>query len=401
MDYETFRTMVRASGAYQRIKGLYQDLCASRRKWLYYRLAKKQGLRAFTNTELQIRLRAKLSGRPHPNWPKEKGSLHIFLPFSVSNWEAILPRAFSIFGRVTPFNWREHGYDDRCDNWLDVRDRMNAEMLRIFREVNAVQPVDAVCGYLSGYHISGKVLAQMGEAGAAIFNFCWDDVIKFPGKIHGGRYDSPAAIADAVDLNLTNVPSSVIKYMVHSGLAMFFPEAGLPEVHRPYPMDFRYDVTFVGAKYGWRPVFIAKLQRRGISVNCFGPGWPSGALSDAEMVSMYSRSRINLGFAAIGYSKRLHCLKGRDFEVPMSGGLYLTQWNSDLELVFNIGREILAYKSIPDCAEKISWILNHPEEVEKIRQAGRARCLKDHSYEARWGRVFVLAGILKETGDGV
>jgi glycosyltransferase involved in cell wall biosynthesis len=241
----------------------------------------------------------------------------------------------------------------------------------------------------------------MKEEGAAIFNFCWDDVLNFPGKMRGGRYDSPAAIANAVDLNLTNAPASVIKYMVHGGLAIFFPESGLPEVHRPYPMNFQYDVTFVGAKYGWRPTFIAQLQRQGLSVNCFGPGWPSGALSDAEMVRMYSRSRVNLGFSAIGYSRRLHCLKGRDFEVPMSGGLYLTQWNSDLELVFDVGREILVYENLRDCVEKIRWILKRPDEAEKIRHAGRARCLKDHTYEARWGKVLELAGILEGARDGV
>ena len=42
-------------------------------------------------------------------------------------------------------------------------------------------------------------------------------------------------------------------------------------------------------------------------------------MSNEEMVKLYSCSRINLGFAGVGHSKKLMCREGRDFEVPMSG----------------------------------------------------------------------------------
>jgi len=62
------------------------------------------------------------------------------------------------------------------------------------------------------------------------------------------------------------------------------------------------------------------------------------------MSRIYARSRINLGFGGIGHSRNLVCLKGRDFEVPMSGALYVTQHNPELALVFDIGREIVTYR---------------------------------------------------------
>ena len=79
------------------------------------------------------------------------------------------------------------------------------------------------------------------------------------------------------------------------------------------------------------------LKKAGIDIAAFGKGWPGGTLSDREMVELYSRSRINLGFSGIGSSRRLCHLKGRDFEVPMSGGLYLTQDHPELELVYKVG----------------------------------------------------------------
>ncbi len=68
----------------------------------------------------------------------------------------------------------------------------------------------------------------------------------------GGRHAGPAAIAHAVDLNLTNAEESTVKYAAHGGLALFWPR-GQAEIHRPYATGFDFDVSFVGACYGWRP----------------------------------------------------------------------------------------------------------------------------------------------------
>ncbi|MCK4500348.1 glycosyltransferase, partial [Candidatus Babeliales bacterium] len=174
----------------------------------------------------------------------------------------------------------------------------------------------------------------------------------------------------------------------------FWPEAAHPDIHKPYDLQFEYDVSFVGGKYGWRPKFIARLQKMGVNITCFGNGWENGPLSDEEMVKLYSRSRINLGFAGVGHSKKLMCLKGRDFEVPMSGGLYLTQDNPELSLVYNVGKEILTYRNEKDCVQKIKWLLDHPDEAANIREAGRIRVLKDHTWEKRFLDIFKITGLL-------
>lgn len=176
---------------------------------------------------------------------------------------------------------------------------------------------------------------------------------------------------------------------------MFWPEAAHPDVHRPYDVPFEFDVSFVGACYGRRPAFMRHLARRGIKVACFGKGWPNGPLDDENMIKLYSRSRINLGFSSIGYAKRLMCLKGRDFEIPMSGGLYLTQHNPELDLVYRVGEEILTYRGAEDCAATIRSLLDNPSRAAEIRAKGRARALREHTYETRWTEVFKLAGIIE------
>ena len=241
---------------------------------------------------------------------------------------------------------------------------------------------------------SPDVLEYFSSQGSLIVNFCLDDKLKFPGKKYNGIYASPAALASKVHLNLTSSKESLIKYYAHGGEAMFWPEAAHPEIHKPYKTNFKYDVTFVGAKYGWRPKFIEKLQRKGLDVVCFGNNWPNGPLSNKDMIKLYSESRINLGFSGIGHSKRLMCLKGRDFEVTMSGGLYLCQNNPELSEVYEIGKEILTYRNTEDCYEKISYLLDNPDAADRIRSAGYLRAIRDHTYEKRWSEVFRKLGII-------
>ncbi len=377
------------------IKARLQERKARRGLARYHREAARSGISCPQGEELKRALRRRLAKRRSGRGAKPKGKLRIFMAYYVGDWEWALPLSLEPFGRVTTFDWRTHGFDDRWEDWLKNREGMNRAMLEAFFTANREEPVDAVVGYLSGYNTSPETLRKMAEDGAAIFNFCFDDKLNFPGMKRGGRYVSPAGIAHTVDLNLSNTPESVIKYTVHGGLAMFWPQGAYPEVHRPYNIPFEFDVSFVGACYGWRPVLIRRLGRLGIKVECFGRSWPNGGLSDEEMIRLYSRSRINLGFAGIGHSRKLMCLKGRDFEVPMSGGLYLTQDNPELALVYEIGKEIMTYTDERDCAEKISYLLDHPKQAAAIRLAGRQRCLAQHTWQKRFEQMFTLAGIME------
>ena len=126
----------------------------------------------------------------------------------------------------------------------------------------------------------------------------------------------------------------------------------------------------------------------------FGPGWPNGPLPTEEMVRTWSRSRINLGFGGVADFKKTFCLKGRDFEVPMSGGLYLTEHHDELLPYYDIDREIVTYTDFDDLLVKIRRLLGNPAEAESIRKAGRDRALREHTWEMRFEKVFRLLGVL-------
>lgn len=377
------------------LKQKQQEQLASDELNYYCSESVRKGITVQNGDVLAELVKDRLLARGLSTVPKKKGDLHIFLAYPLNNWEYILPIALQPFCRVTEFEWTSLGFNHHAVNWLQERDLMNKVMLDAYLKANSREPVDVVVGYLTGYNCHQRILQKISCSGSIIINFCWDDKLHFRGNKVGDRWSGPAAIAKDIDLNLTNAPDSCIKYMVEGGLAMFWPEAAHPDIHKPYDLPFKYDVSFIGGKYGWRPNFIRKLQKMGINVTCFGNGWENGPLSDEEMVKLYSQSRINLGFAGVGHSKKLMCLKGRDFEVPMSGGLYLTQNNSELSLVYNIGEEIVTYQNEKDCAEKIKWLLAHPSEADFIRNAGHKRAQKEHTWEIRFQSVFQTLGILR------
>jgi spore maturation protein CgeB len=377
-----------------RIKALAQGHKAAAELRYYRRVLDASKKKLIDNFTLVQAIQQRLAKRGIHPLPKPKGELHIFLAYKLCNWEAVLPKALKPFGLITEFELRSHGFENTFKNDIKSITTLNRSMLEAFHRANNEKPVDVVVGYLSGYMAEPKILQKMGESGAVILNFNWDDKLGFRGKVLSDRWTGPAALAPVVDLNLTNAPESCLKYMAEGGLAMFWPEGAHPEIHKPYDLPFDFDVTFVGQKYGWRPKFIAKLRKKGIQIGCFGYGWDNGPLTQEEMTRLYSRSRINLGFSGVGHSKKLMCLKGRDFEVPMSGGLYLTQDNPELSFVYEIGKEILVYRTSDDCAEKISYILKNPDIAAQIRAAGRKRALRDHSWEKRFEKVFRISGIM-------
>lgn len=120
-------------------------------------------------------------------------------------------------------------------------------------------------------------------------------------------------------------------------------------------------------------------------------------LSDQEMIQMYSRARINLGFSTCGDThkreQRIVQIRLRDFEVPMSGGFYMVEYMEELEEFFEIGKEIVCYRDAADMADKIKYYLQHADEREAIGRAGRARCLRDHTWHKRFQTAFKEMGL--------
>jgi spore maturation protein CgeB len=73
----------------------------------------------------------------------------------------------------------------------------------------------------------------------------------------------------------------------------------------------------------------------------------------------------------------------RLFEATGAGAMLLTDWKANLQDVFDVGREVAAYRTAEDCAEMIRHYLTHEEARQSMARAGQARTLRDHTYRIR------------------
>ncbi len=126
---------------------------------------------------------------------------------------------------------------------------------------------------------------------------------------------------------------------------------------------------------------------------------PFGAprLLQRDLVRMFSRSRLSLGFATAGDShraaRRLTHLRLREFEAPMSGALYLTEDQPELAEYFTPGQEVLTYTDREDLLDKARYYLAHQEHAERVRRAGHERARREHTWQRRFAELFSTLGL--------
>jgi len=84
----------------------------------------------------------------------------------------------------------------------------------------------------------------------------------------------------------------------------------------------------------------------------------------------------------------------RLFEATGAGTCLVTDRIPKLDDLFEAEREVVTYSSPEECAEKVRWLLDHPEERKAIAAAGQKRTLKDHRLKDRVEKLHAI--ILKE-----
>lgn len=107
----------------------------------------------------------------------------------------------------------------------------------------------------------------------------------------------------------------------------------------------------------------------------------SKPLYGIEMFKAISKSKI--GFNSHGGVAGEYAANVRLFEVTGVGSCLLTDYKKNLVDFFEPDKEVVAYKSADECAEKVNWLLSHPNDLEQIAAMGQKRTLKDHTFERR------------------
>ncbi len=309
------------------------------------------------------------------------------------------------------------------------RPRFGEELLRQVRAAHAKKPIDLFFSYFTDAYVAPEAIREIRALGIATVNwYC------------NGSYQLHlvAAISPAYDGCLVPERFRLEDYRKLGARPIYCQEAANPNLYKPYDVPQEYDVTFVGQKYGTRPNHVKRLIDEGIDARVWGPRWRGQKpawretlrrlkrrlvgkperraaairmplercgppLSDEELIKMYSRSKISLGFSVVDQpfepgQKPISQVRLRDFEAPMSGAFYLVERFDELAEFYEPGKEIVMWEGEDDLVEKARWYLAHPAEREKIRAAGLARARAEHTWHKRFEAAFREMGIGARAG---
>jgi hypothetical protein len=366
----------------------------------YHGAAETMGLR-YSEDWTTSSVRRRLAARGYTPRHRQYGDVHTFAMFPLLGWHEHLLPDLRELGPVTHFDYHSLGF--RYEELAQPDARAAARREELFRLIlpavraaHAQRAIDWIFCYGGGQDLSPDVLrAITEELGVPIVNMSLDDKQGWAGRSSSRWRTGAVDITAHVDLYMTSARVACEWHMVEGGRPLYLPEGFDAVGFAPRPVARDLPASFVGAAYGFRLSVVDYLRRHGIDVRTFGSGWPRGGWVE-DSVDVFNRSIMNLGMGGIEYSEELTNLKGRDFEIPgTGGGAYLTSFNPDLAQHFAIGEEILCYRGRDEMLELMRHYLGHPEDAEVIAARGRARAMREHRWLHRYEAMLRILGVLE------
>ncbi len=216
----------------------------------------------------------------------------------------------------------------------------------------------------------------------------WDD--KLPFLWGDGYTNSTHSIADHLDFVALSSPEFLAEYQkkthtfflpLGSSKSIFQEEKGSVDE------EYNHEVSFIGNRYGYRVKLVQYLLSKGIDVKAYGGDWPLGFADFEKSAKIMRQSKINLGTSYVGHSRTVTTLKLRDFDAPMSGSLYLTNYDQayiNMAKVLNFPINDFHCGSLAEYVNKCNYYLENPDE--RMQKATEMTAFTTLNFQ--WGTVF-------------
>jgi len=319
-------------------------------------------------------------------------------------------------------------------------------LLEKFKKEYLKKPFDFFLSYLTDLDVETSVIDEIKRCGVPTANFSCNNTHQFY---------LTKIIAPHFEYNLHSEKDASEKFRMIGANPVWFPMAANPKYYHTINVEKDIDVSFIGANYARRPYYIWHLLENDINVHCYGPKWLVNKpypfarniakefirnwyafnaffslsaenrshyssnvahydfqkrlrikykknmhypISDDEMIKIYNRSKIVLGFlevfdnhdASMITKQHLHL---REFEVPMCGALHFTNYSEELSEFYESDKEIVIYRNEHELLDKVRYYLSHPNEALRIREAGYKRAFNCHTYQKRYQELFNCIGL--------
>ncbi len=195
----------------------------------------------------------------------------------------------------------------------------------------------------------------------------------------------------------------------------YLPLAASPDVHKKVEMPdaerdyYGSDISFAGAGYfNRRHLFKGLLD---YDFKIWGTDWDMNSplarcvqragerVDTDEIVKIFNASKININLHSSTYHNGINpfgdFVNPRTFEIASCGAMQLVDRRTELETLFEVGKEIVIFENLEDLKQKITYYLDNPAEREKTAERAKLRILREHTYEHRMGEML---GYLADNG---
>lgn len=118
-----------------------------------------------------------------------------------------------------------------------------------------------------------------------------------------------------------------------------------------------------------------------------------------ELSSLYSKYVLALSSTSTKHTDALKnplkVVNLRSFEIPMSGGVSLCKYSEELSSYYEEDKEIVFYRTNEELVDKGKYYTQKASasEIVKMKQAARARSVKEHTWWNRFTKIFEILGI--------
>jgi spore maturation protein CgeB len=199
-------------------------------------------------------------------------------------------------------------------------------------------------------------------------------------------------ISPLFDLFLTNAPECVPGHAAAGARARVLPIGTNEEFYRPLPPrpELRCEVLVLGRAHPDR-VAPVKALVEAFDTHVYGEGWDEhgvksrGTIYGDDVLAALSSAAVTVIFFLNREGDRL--VKVGLFDFAAAGALVATNYFPAVEEYLTFGEELVGFESTADLLGKVRHLLDHPEEAARIRGAGRARVLREHTWRRIWPRI--------------
>jgi hypothetical protein len=317
------------------------------------------------------------------------GRLNFIMAVPVVNWETTLVEHAQARGSCHHIPFESRGFFDSALQWREWRAANLRKLEAGFEAAYREDDINILFLYLSEFHVEPAQLARFRCRNVIVVHFNWDDRLHYISH-HNGQSVGVRGIAQMADFSVTMAIGPLHRYAADKAAVFYWrgirdvslPDATLPKVECER-------LLFFGSRYGFRKTLIEYLRKKNLPIDVYGAGWGTEFISYEALAHKIPRYALNLGVSTIGYTRNLTCVKGRDIEVPLAGGLYLTNHGAEIRQVYTPGKEILTYRSMDDCYRQSCEVLSDPSAFSEVRRNG-ARRAGDFSWPARFEYLIYL-----------